>query len=422
MRRRTRLGHAATGLCIVAAVMLPAACGEAGADDPGAAPSAGSSPAAPGASAGSGQSTNPGAGVTAIPADNVLEPVGPRTGPVYNPDILITSKDTLSPDTVAAIQKLPEVIGLEQFSLSQTIIENQALRVAAVDPATYRSYTALNVADTQEVWERVAAGELALRSTLADELTKEKGDYYRLGSTEKAPLLHLGARVETVANVDAVVNEAWADDLGMVRDNALLIRLDDTSPPQMRKEIERIAAGATVSMLDAIATFGLDPDVQQTAIVTGTVADAVGVFRYTVLGGGRIAPEPAWVAEHISTEAVPILGTITCNKDLFPQLRAAFEEIVARGLADKIIPEQYAGCYYPRFIAGSTTLSNHSFGLALDMNVPGNLRGTVGEMDRTVVSIFKKWGFGWGGDWSYTDPMHFEMNRLVTPAEIRSAR
>ena len=56
-----------------------------------------------------------------------------------------------------------------------------------------------------------------------------------------------------------------------------------------------------------------------------------------------------------------------------------------RGLADEIHPDEYAGCYYPRFIAGTTTLSNHSFGLALDLNVPGNQRGTVGEMDRAVV-------------------------------------
>ena len=112
---------------------------------------------------------------------------------------------------------------------------------------------------------------------------------------------------------------------------------------------------------------------------------------------------------------MPILGTVTCNKMLIPQLRAALEEVVSRGLADKIHPGEYAGCYYPRFIAGSTTLSNHAFGLALDLNVPGNQRGTVGEIDRDVVQIFKRWGFAWGGDWSWTDPMHFEMNRLVSP-------
>ena len=56
-------------------------------------------------------------------------------------------------------------------------------------------------------------------------------------------------------------------------------------------------------------------------------------------------------------------------------------EVVDVGLADAIHPSEYAGCYYPRFIADTTKLSNHSFGLALDLNVPGNQRGTVGEME-----------------------------------------
>jgi len=90
-------------------------------------------------------------------------------------------------------------------------------------------------------------------------------------------------------------------------------------------------------------------------------------------------------------------------------------EVQARGLAGELHPSEYAGCYYPRFIAGTTTLSNHSFGLAMDFNVPGNQRGTVGEMDRTVVSIFESWGFTWGGHWRYTDPMHFEANAIVNP-------
>jgi hypothetical protein len=69
----------------------------------------------------------------------------------------------------------------------------------------------------------------------------------------------------------------------------------------------------------------------------------------------------------------------------------------------------------PRFIAGTTTLSNHAFGLAFDLNVPENQRGTVGRINRQVVAIFQSWGFTWGGVWHYTDPMHFELNRLVHP-------
>ena len=155
----------------------------------------------------------------------------------------------------------------------------------------------------------------------------------------------------------------------------------------------------SVQRLDIAARLGLDTSSPtQTAFFTGgSVAAVVGTFIYTVLGGGRIAPEDDWVSTHISTESVPILGQMTCNRAIFPQLRAALTEIEERGLADEIHVDEYAGCYYPRFIAGTTTLSNHAFGLAFDLNVPGNQRGTVGEIDRTVVSIFETWGFGWGG-------------------------
>ena len=310
--------------------------------------------------------------------------------------------------------------GVEPFSMVQVVIENEAINVAAVDPATYRNYTELAVADSQAIWDRIAGGELGLRKKLAKKIPQDANQFVTLGSTEDAKAVHIGALTDTVAEVDAVVNETWIDDLGMVPNNALLVRTGIDAPQKLRAPIEQLAGDASVSMIDAIALNGLDPDVQQVAVTTGTVADVVGVYRYTVIGGGRIAPEQSWVSSHIETQQVPILGTVTCNRYLFPQLTAALQEIQDRGLADEIHPEEYAGCYYPRFIAGSTKLSNHSFGLALDLNVPGNQRGTVGEMDRTVVSIFKKWGFGWGGDWGYTDPMHFEMNSLVSPEAINA--
>jgi hypothetical protein len=210
--------------------------------------------------------------------------------------------------------------------------------------------------------------------------------------------------------------------LGMVADNALLVRTGTQAPSEVAKKLEKLFGdSASVTLVDKATRIGLQPGATQVAVVTGTVADAVGVYRYTVLGGGHIAPEAGWVRDHITTEVVPILGAVTCNKVIFPQLKAALQDVIAQGLQDKIHPEQYAGCYYPRFIAGTSTLSNHAFGLALDINAVENQRGTAGLIDRGVVRVFQKWGFTWGGDWGYTDPMHFELNSVVTP-HLESAK
>lgn len=345
--------------------------------------------------------------------DHAVDPPGKRDGRLWSADILVQWDQPLDDALVKKIERLKGVAHTERIGLGQVSLENRVLTVASVDPGGYRNFTQADIADFQEAWDRVAGGEMAIDQKVARRLTDEDG-MIRLGSDDSAPTLHVGAYTPQIPTIDMVVNTAWADDIEMSTDNGLLISTDRTAPSRLRAPLERLVGkDASVQMLDVASRIGLDPEARLTAIPTGdTLGSVVGTYRYRVLGGGRIAPDPAWVAANIRTEVVPILGSVTCHKALFPQLRAALLEIQQDGLAAEIHPQQYAGCYYPRFIANTTTLSNHSFGLALDLNVAGNGRGTVGEMNRAVVATFKKWGFAWGGDWRWTDPMHFELSEV----------
>ncbi len=402
MRRKTYAAVAAAGLL----ASLLAACGEAGTPATG--------DARPSESSGSPQTSTPTAQGPVDP-EHAVPPPGPRKDPLVSPDLLVFHQTTLSPDMIKQIKGLGGVTAVESFSLAQVSLQDHAINIAAVDPAGYRLFTPYASAELQEEWDRVAGGEIAILPRLGKQMQDADG-YVKLGSRADAPIAHIGAYAPQIPMVGAVVNEAWIKDLGMQPSNALLIATGITSPQSVRPKVQKIVGDrASIQAMDVVAREGLDPSVQQTAYLVGSVAEAVGSFNYTVLGGGRIAPDPAWVASHIETRQMPIIGSMTCNKAMFPQLEAALLEIQSRGFADKIHPGEYAGCFVPRFIAGSTTLSNHAFGLAFDINVPGNQRGTVGEIDRTVVSIFQKWGFTWGGTWSWTDPMHFEMNAIVRP-------
>ncbi len=349
--------------------------------------------------------------------DLAVDPPGPMKGAVQPADVLIFNQKPLSESLIKRIKGLRNVAAMETFGLGNVVIENRALNVAAVDPATFRRFTPTETAQLQEAWDRVAGGELSITPSLGRRFQDKNGEV-ALGSAEDAPSIHIGAFVPQTIRIDAVVNEKWAEELDMELGNAVLLSTGAKAPESVRKPLQRIVGKkASIQNLDIAARLGLDPQASYAAVLTsGSAADLVGTFNYTVIGGGRIAPDPAWVAANISTEVMPIIGSMTCHREIFPQLRAALEEVISRGLAGELHPDEYAGCYYPRFIAGTTTLSNHSFGLAMDFNVPGNQRGTVGEMDRGVVAIFKKWGFAWGGDWNYTDPMHFELSAVVNPA------
>ncbi len=395
---------------VVATTLLLASCGS-GSSEPTASSSAGQASAT--SSSTPTASTDPTSTPTLDPTHAVAEP-GPFRAPLHSADMLIFRQTPLSDAMVRRIRHLDGVARVERLSLAQVSIDDHAINVAAVDPATYRNYNPDAAAQFQEEWDRIAGGEMAIRPQFRRQVPKD--GYVRMGTRANAPEIHVGVYAPQIPQVDAIVNTSWVKTLGMRRGNALLVSTGIHTPLSIRKPIQRIVGGrASVQRMDAAARYGLDPSVAQIALPVGTPADAVGTFRYTVLTGGHIAPQPSWVASHISTETMPIIGAMTCNTLMFPQLRAALQEIRTTGLAGAIHPGQYGGCYVPRFIAGTTTLSNHAFGLAFDLNVPENERGTVGQINRQVVAIFQRYGFTWGGVWHYTDPMHFELNRLVRP-------
>jgi hypothetical protein len=115
------------------------------------------------------------------------------------------------------------------------------------------------------------------------------------------------------------------------------------------------------------------------------------------------------VARNIRARRVPIIGTVTCHRRMIPALRAALAEVARRGLAHLVDPGDYAGCYAPRRIPGSGSLSLHAWGLAVDLNASRNPQGSPAHQDRRLVRIMERHGFSWGGRWpTVPDGMHFE--------------
>lgn len=409
-RHRARL---AAGLVAVVAASSLAACANPEKGEPGKQPTkASASPATTGHTA---EQTS---GHAADPAHAVAAP-GKLVGAQYGDDLLFVSDKTIPDDllkkiTGVEVNKKKGVVAYNQFSYGQFPVENRFFNLAAVDSADFRRFTGNDNARFQDQWDRVAGGEVAVAQKLQKQLPIDAKGFLSVNKQK----IHVGAWSPAgVDSVDAIVNEKWGESLGPPKGNALIVNTGPTSPQVVRERIEKAIGTKTLSIiaLDIVAQTGIDPEAVSTVVPVGSFGDAVGSYRYRPIGGGRVQPEAAWVQAHIATEQVPVIGSMTCNKAIFPQLKAALREIVAADLAKEIHPGEYAGCYYPRFIAGTTTLSNHSFGLAFDINVPGNQRGTVGQMHRGVVAILKKWGFAWGGDWAYTDPMHFELARIVQP-------
>ena len=361
----------------------------------------------------------PGGSAEGDPASFAVDDPGPFKPPLERSDVLISASDTLPDALRTRIDRIKGVRAVTEFSMASLSVEGRTLSVGAVDPAEFRKFTPVDSATAQFVWDRVAGGEVAVDPSVPKKLIG-KGDMITLGTRKEAPAVHVGAYAPLAQRRDGlgtapvtqvVVNRKRGEQIGLPDGNALLLSTTVT-PSVIKKELTgALPDKATLQIL--ALEFN---SASQVAVLAGTkVSDVIGKFTYTNGPDGTINPQQSWVDEYIRTEEVPILGTVTCNKAFIPQLRGALTEVVQSGLASEINPDEYAGCYYPRYIGRdpSNGLSLHSWGIAVDLNVPGNMPGTVGEIDRGVVQIMKKWGMAWGGDWSYTDPMHFEMDRVV---------
>jgi hypothetical protein len=136
----------------------------------------------------------------------------------------------------------------------------------------------------------------------------------------------------------------------------------------------------------------------------------------------------SWAVDNITTIIVPQLvgvdgaaktGSIQVHKKIANQTAALFYAWENAGLKDKIL--SWGGSWVPRFIRGSrTSLSNHAWGTAFDINAQWNgLGAQPAKIDqkgcvRELVQIAADHGFYWGG-WFPTRPdgMHFEAYKII---------
>lgn len=139
-------------------------------------------------------------------------------------------------------------------------------------------------------------------------------------------------------------------------------------------------------------------------------------------------PDRVWEMEHLERFTPPYrmvlawdhskqLNSITCHKLCASSLLRILENIQAYyGTQEKLEQARmhlFGGAYNFRLMRGSTKLSMHSYGCAIDLDPEANRMGLEykedsGMMPMAVVRIFQNEGWKWGGRWSRPDAMHFE--------------
>lgn len=145
---------------------------------------------------------------------------------------------------------------------------------------------------------------------------------------------------------------------------------------------------------------------------TRALIDFYGDPRRAGFVSNLVLVKPPW---QMMYEGRPIRG-VQIHRKCADSLAAVFNDIAAQVGNDwsKLPPSaiKFSGSYNYRPVRGSSRLSCHAFGAAIDLDAEENAmnsRGDKGTMAQIVIDAFKRQGWYWGGDFhSRQDPMHFQ--------------
>ena len=164
-----------------------------------------------------------------------------------------------------------------------------------------------------------------------------------------------------------------------------------------------------------------------------------GRLRYQPFFQALYGKDKKEIEQNLATIEWPTLSgkiklRVNRNAGADKQLFAVGQEIAKLPKSDRIWA-QGASTYEYRVIKDTDRLSMHSFGIAIDL-APAKTQYWKGEaasetakigykntMPLSIVRIFEKHGFIWGGRWYHYDTMHFEYRpELLAPSCINASK
>jgi len=99
-----------------------------------------------------------------------------------------------------------------------------------------------------------------------------------------------------------------------------------------------------------------------------------------------------------------------CNRDMVAPLTQAFTNLISTGKVSEL--KTWDGCFNIRKKRGLSSMSLHSWGIAIDVNAAWNQLNMVPTLTPGFVKCFTDAGFEWGGTWTRKDGMHFQLAKI----------
>jgi peptidoglycan DL-endopeptidase CwlO len=138
-------------------------------------------------------------------------------------DVLVVAPKALPSGTLAALRKLPGVVGAQSIGAARIKVNGKFAAVLGVDPSAFRAYAAKPTASSLRLWQNVAGGQIAVSYTMGRLDKLPLGGTVKVAGQRTEKLRVGGFGTVGIPGIDGIVSEATAKSLGIPAGNAIVL-------------------------------------------------------------------------------------------------------------------------------------------------------------------------------------------------------
>ncbi|TXK38337.1 C40 family peptidase [Nonomuraea sp. C10] len=176
---------------------------------------------------------------------HTVRPVAP-VGKLHKPHVFVVTRKPFSQKQLQKIARLSGIRAMELADAASVMLDGKRVQTLAVEPSTFRAYTPKVTATSDPLWNNVAAGDVAVSFVLGNDGGLS---LHRKINGPSGPL-RIGAYATTgFGAVDAVVSKDTGRELGLPRDNALIISAPKADSARLRDRVLKLLPKGTQAAL-----------------------------------------------------------------------------------------------------------------------------------------------------------------------------
>jgi hypothetical protein len=210
------------------------------------------------------------------PPDPGIGPPGPALADapprqLIVPDLIAALPTGITPAQLATISKLSGVRAVLPVDGGQVILNGKAANVIGVPPQAFRAWTPPETAAAASAWASLSSGALIVNEPSADKLGLQQGTSYTVSGAAELTAPFGTAVSLGVPGIDAAVDMQLSDQLGLIRNVAVLINAPAANLTTLMQQVRSAigANGKVVNLVPVVAPSSLP--VAQVSIPAGQV-------------------------------------------------------------------------------------------------------------------------------------------------------